>query len=93
MSSSRTKRLIYLSLFDKPCPQSQDQGHGVGEGYQQPITFRSGSRQVSMSVKEVSFYFLSGEPIPYNGLIPIDRYILSTPRLAVPYSCQTEGVL
>ena len=54
----------------------QDQGQGVvlhdqGEVYQQPITFRSGSRQVSMSVEEMSLYFLGGEPIPYIGLVPI----------------------
>ena len=42
------------------------------EGYQQPITFRSGSRQVSMSVEEVSLHFLGGDPIPYIGLVPID---------------------
>ena len=55
----------------------QDQGHGVvlhdwGEGYQHPITFRSGSRQLSISVEEVSLYFLGGDPIPYIGLVPID---------------------
>ena len=36
------------------------------------ITFRSGSRHVSMSVNEVSLYFLGGDPIPYIGLDPID---------------------
>ena len=55
----------------------RDHGHGVvqhdqGEGYEKPITFRSGSRQVSMSVEEVSLYFLGGDPIPYIGLVPID---------------------
>ena len=53
----------------------QDQGHGhvlhdQGEGYQQPITFRSGSRQLSISVEKVSLYFLGGDPIPYIGLVP-----------------------
>ena len=42
-----------------------------GEVYQQPIGFRSGSGQVSMSVEEVSLHFLGGDPIPYIGLVPI----------------------
>ena len=46
--------------------------HDKRKGYQEPITFRSGSRQVSMSVKEVSLYFLGGVPIQYFGLDPID---------------------
>ena len=54
----------------------QDQGHGVvvleqGGVNQNPI-FRSGSRQVSKSIKEVSLYFLGGDPILYIGLVPID---------------------
>ena len=61
----------------KECYSKELQGHGVvlhdqGEGYQQPITFRCGSRQVSMSVEEVSLHFLGGDPIPYIGLVPID---------------------
>ena len=52
-------------------------GHGVDLHYQ-PITFMSGSRRrrVPMSVKEVSLYFLGGDPIPY---------ILSTPGLVAAY--------
>ena len=54
----------------------QDQGHGLvlhdhREGYQQPITFRSGSKKVSMSVEEVSLYFLGGDSIQYIRLVPI----------------------
>ena len=68
-------------LGDWGCHQNavaqKDQGHGKvlhdqGEGYQQPLTFRSGIRQVSLSVGEVSLYFLGGDPIPYFGLDPID---------------------
>ena len=47
----------------------QDQRHGVvlHDQGKQPISFRSGSRQVSMSVEEVSIYlyFLGGDPIPF----------------------------
>ena len=51
--------------------------HAQGEGYQQPIIFRSGSRQVSMSVEKVSLYFLGGDPKPYIGLVPIDPWSTS----------------
>ena len=46
--------------------------HDEGEGYQQPIFVRSGSRLVTISIEEVSLYFLGGVPIPYIGLVPID---------------------
>ena len=44
-----------INQIDQVPGGQQDQGHGVvlhdqGEGYQQPITFRSGSRQLSISV-------------------------------------------
>ena len=32
----------------------------------------SGSTQLSISVEEVSLYFLGGDPMPYIGLVPID---------------------
>ena len=45
----------------------RDQGHGIilhnpEDGYQQLITFGSGSRQVSLSVEVVSLYILGSEP-------------------------------
>ncbi len=39
-----------------------NQGHDQGEVYQQPISFRSRSKQVSKSV-EVALYFSGGHPI------------------------------
>ena len=67
-------------MFDHPANQI-DQA-----GYQQPITFRSGSRQVSMSVEEMSLYFLAGDPIPYIVLFPIDPWSVSPPYSIVQYS-------
>ena len=64
-----------LSPSSQPNRPGRQQDHRVVlhdqvEGYQQPITFKSGSRQVSMSVEEVFIYFLGGYPIPYIGLVP-----------------------
>ena len=42
-----------------------------GEVYQQPIYFLR-VEVVTMSVEEVSLYFLGGDPIQYFGLDPID---------------------
>ena len=59
-----------MILFDHPANQIDQVDSKIkdkeGESYQQPIFFRSGSRQVSMSVEEVSLYFLGGDPIPYT---------------------------
>ena len=68
--------------------------HVQGEGYQQPIIFRSRSSQVSMSVEEVSLYFLGGDPIPYIGLVPTDPRssffgILISTKFILPTSIQS----
>ena len=61
--------------FDHPAnqiDQVDSKIKDIGWFYNQPITFRSGSRQLPMSVEEVSLYFLGGDPIPYIRLFIID---------------------